>query len=84
MKYVFNPLPRSSIADLALGVEQALMAISNQINAPNINHLPTLTREPNPVTDGMLCICDGSSWNPLNDGVSRAVVRINGTWKGVS
>ena len=84
MSYLFNPLPRNNLNDLATGIEQALQQISNSMNSVNINTLPVLHSEPNYVFDGMLCICDGVGFNPLNDGIKRAIIRIDGNWQGVS
>jgi len=84
MNYIFNPLPRDNVANLAIGVEQALQQISTTLNTVNISILPTLTKEPDYVIDGMLCICDGVGFNPLNDGIKRAIIRIDGNWQGVS
>lgn len=30
-------------------------------------------REPQKPRDGLFCICDGTAWNPLGDGIKRPV-----------
>jgi hypothetical protein len=83
-QYVFNPLPKGNLNDLAYGIEQALQQISMSLNLDSVKVLPVLNKEPGYVVDGMLCICDGTNWNPLGDGIKRAVIRVDGIWKGVS
>lgn len=83
MKYIFNPLPKDNVENLAHGIEQALLQIQDALNTVDVNALPVLTAQPGYVFDGMLCCCDGINWNPLNDGIKRAVIYLNGNWQGV-
>lgn len=82
--FIYNPLPKDNIQDFMHGVENALRTISNTMNTVDVHALPVLTVAPDYVFDGMLCVCDGTNWNPLSDGIKRAVIYLDGSWKGVS
>lgn len=81
-RFIFNALPRN-INDFMQSVENALRAISNHINTDDVQNIPVLTKEPQYVQEGMLCICDGVGFNPLNDGSKRLVIYIDNNWKEV-
>ena len=46
--------------------------------------LTPLNAEPTSVTDGMMAIADGTSWNPLGTGVQTLMIRLGGSWLSVA
>ena len=46
--------------------------------------LTPLNAEPASVTDGMMAIADGTSWNPLATGVQTLMIRLGGAWVSVA
>jgi hypothetical protein len=46
--------------------------------------LAILTVEPSPVSNGVIAIADGVSWNPTNSGKQTVVVRLGNTWVSVA
>lgn len=59
-----------------------LYKISDAINS---NHVEVLRAEPNYLTEGIIVLADGVTWDPLSVGGTDAYfVRYNGTaWKAV-
>lgn len=49
----------------------------------DIGQMPVIFREPLKPRDGMFCICSGTTWDPLSDGIKRPVWfdEDSGTWK---
>ncbi len=38
-------------------------------------------REPFKPREGNYCVCDGTTWNPLGDGIKRPIIFLNGAWE---
>ena len=49
----------------------------------NLRRMQVRFSEPQRPRDGFFCICDGSNWNPLGDGIKRPVWfdETAGLWK---
>lgn len=48
-----------------------LRRIAEEFNA--IGKMRVFHREPEKAREGFFCICDGTDWNPLGDGIKRPV-----------
>lgn len=62
---MYNPSPFSGkLDDLPIYIEQELRNISAVFSAALARNLETLYVEPPKPREGMVCVADGTEWNP--------------------
>lgn len=69
--------PSDTIKDAE--VMRELQRVGNEFNSLGI--MKVLYVEPAKPREGNFCICDGGVWNPLGDGIKRAIWFNGAAWQ---
>tara|TARA_B110000503_G_scaffold68570_1_gene107053 strand:+ start:6146 stop:7357 length:1212 start_codon:yes stop_codon:yes gene_type:complete len=67
-----------------VNVNNGLTQAAATLDINGFAKLAVLTAAPSPLTNGLIAIADGTSWNPTSSGVQTVVAYINSGWVALS